>query len=249
VVGLYHQARGLALSGSQAARPLLQLSFNLYARAQDDPERLARAHRVVNYALARGSGAIAAIWLVFPEETVRLLLGEAWLPAAAMLRWLALYGVLFPLSMSAKQLLLARGEAIATVRVRLAQALVFLPGVALAAANGSVAGVVVALTGASALGLALANHANARSLETRLRSALAAPLLAAAATWLGFDVLARAGLAAAIPWPLRPLLASLAFGLLLLLVERRTLVAELRGLRGALRGGVPGRVGAEPPVR
>src|SRR5204863_9494377 len=40
VVGLYHQARQVALSGVQAGRPVLQLAFNLYARVQDDRERL-----------------------------------------------------------------------------------------------------------------------------------------------------------------------------------------------------------------
>ena len=90
--------------------------------------------------------------------------------------------------MSSKQLLLARAEAIKTVHVRLAQALVFLPGVAAAAVMGSVTGVVVALTASALVGIALANHYNAKVLETRLRSALVAPLLACVATWLGFEL-------------------------------------------------------------
>ncbi len=235
VVGLYYQARQVALAGVQAARPVFQLSFNLYTRTQGDRERLARAHQLVNYCLARGAVAFATAWLIFPDESIRLLLGQTWLPAGAMLRWLAIYAALYPISLSSKQLLLARGEGLLTVRVRLAQALAFLPGAGAAAAAGSVAGVVAAITAATAVGFALANHYNARVIETRLRSALVAPLLAGAATWAGFALLAGGGLAAELPWRCRPFLPPLVFGLLLLCVERRTLVSEIGFLLRALR--------------
>jgi PST family polysaccharide transporter len=243
VVGLYHQARYLALAGSEAARPLFQLSFNLYARTQQDPEQQARSHRFVNYCLARGAAAVATVWLVFPEESVRLLLGEAWLPASSMLRWLAIYAILVPISMSANQLLLARGEAIKTVHVRLAQALVFLPGVAAAAALGSVPGLVVALTAAALVGIGIANRYNAQLLETRLRSALVPPLLACVATWLGCELLIRSGITSALAWPIRPFLAPLGFALVLLLIERRRLLRQAGFLLRALQEG--GREGFE----
>jgi PST family polysaccharide transporter len=247
VVGLYHQARFVSMAGIQAARPVFQLSFNLYTRTQGDLGRIARAHQLVNYCLARGAAALAAVWLVFPEEAIRLLLGETWLPASPILRALAIYATLLPLSMNAKGLLLARGEGLATVRVRLAQAVVFLPGVGAAAAAGSVTAVVAAITVATALGLGLANHYNARALDTRLRSALAAPALACAATWAGFALLARVGLAAEIPWPCRPFLPSLAFALLLLLLERRTLIGEIGYLIRALRPIAPAALDIEAP--
>jgi O-antigen/teichoic acid export membrane protein len=235
VVGLYHQARYLALAGSEAARPLFQLSFNLYARTQQDPEQQARSHRLVNYALARGAAAVATAWLVFPEESVRLLLGEAWLPASSMLRWLAIYATLVPIAMSSNQLLLARAQAVKTVHVRLAQALVFLPGVALAAAMESVPALVVALTASALVGIGIANHFNARVLRTRLRSALAAPLLACVATWLGFELLIRSGITAALAWPIRPFLAPVGFALVLLLIEPRKLTTEAGFLLRALQ--------------
>jgi O-antigen/teichoic acid export membrane protein len=234
VVGLYFQARQVALAGVQAVRPVFQLSFNLYARSQGDRERLARAHQLVNYCLARGAAALATTWLIFPDESIRLLLGQTWLPASSMLRWLAIFAALYPISLSSKQLLLASGEGLLAVRVRLVQALAFLPGVCAAAAAGSVAGVVAAVTAASAVGFALANHYNARVIETRLRSALVTPLLAGAAT-CGFALLAGGGLAAQLPWRCRPFLPPLVFGLLLLCVERRTLVSEIGFLLRTLR--------------
>ncbi len=247
VVGLYHQARTVALAGTQAARPLLQLSFNLYARNQEDLERQARSHRFVNYWLARGAGAVATVWLVFPEESVRLLLGDAWAPASPMLRWLAIYSALLPISMSAKQLLLARGEAVKTVHVRLAQALVFLPGVGVAAAKGSVSGVVVALTVATVVGVGLANHYNGKALETRLRSALVAPFLAAVATWLGFELLIRSGIPSTLPWQSRPFLPPFAFAFVLLLMEGRTLVTQIGFLLRALQGAALEKLKVEAP--
>ena len=233
VVGLYFQAHQVALAGVQAARPVFQLSFNLYARTQGDREQLARAHQLVQYCLARGAAAVATAWLIFPDESIRLLLGPTWLPASSMLRWLAIYAALYPISLSSKQLLLALGEGLSTVRVRLAQALAFLPGVGAAVAVGSVAGVVAAVTAATVVGFALANHYNARVIETRLRKALLAPLLAGAATWAGFALLA--GVAAELPWQCRPFLAPLVFAILLLCVERRTLIREIGFLLRSLR--------------
>lgn len=165
-----------------------------------------------------------------------MLLGDGWLSASPLLPWLAIYATLLPISMSSKQLLLARAEAIKTVHVRLAQALVFLPGVAAAAVMGSVRGVVVALTASALVGIALANHYNAKVLETRLRSALVAPLLACVATWLGFELLIRSGITSALAWQLRPFLPPLGFGLVLLLIERRKLVTQAGFLLRALQG-------------
>jgi hypothetical protein len=152
-----------------------------------------------------------------------------------MLRWLGLYAILLPLSMSAKQLLMARGEAMTTVRVRLAQALVFLPGVAAAAALESVIGVVAAVTAATAVGVGLANRYNAKVLDTGLRFALVAPSLACASTWAGFALLEQTGLASKFPWQIKPFLPPVVFCLVLLLAERRTLLREMAFLLGALR--------------
>jgi PST family polysaccharide transporter len=76
--GLYHQARLLSETGLIATRPLFPMVFNLYARVQDDPSRLARSFSIVNYFLARATCAGAVVLLVFPGETVQLLLGDDW---------------------------------------------------------------------------------------------------------------------------------------------------------------------------
>ena len=91
VLGLFHQARLFSEIGPMALRAVNQLAFNLYSRVQDEGERLARAAGLVNYFLVRASFAVASVFLVFPEPAIRILLGEAWVGAAPMLRWLALY--------------------------------------------------------------------------------------------------------------------------------------------------------------
>ena len=75
--GLYSQARFVAEVGNVATRPLGQLGLNLYSRLQDQPARLARSYELVNYFLARLTLLGGSVLLVFPHETVRVLLGEA----------------------------------------------------------------------------------------------------------------------------------------------------------------------------
>ena len=93
-VGLYHQARYLALAGTEAARPLFHLSFNLYARTQQDHERQARSHRFVNYCLARrrcGAGdRLAGVSRGLGPAAP----GDGWLAASPLLPWLAIYAAL-----------------------------------------------------------------------------------------------------------------------------------------------------------
>jgi len=234
VVGLYHQARTIATAGMLAARPVFQLSFNLYSRVQDDRVRLARAHQIVNYWVARGGIALATVWLISPDEATRLLLGESWSAASAVLRPLAIYSALLPIAMSANQLLMARGAGRLAVRVRIAQAVVYLPGVVAASVLGSVSGVVAAASASTIAGIALADHYNRMALETRLLAALAAPAVACAATWAGFALLAHHAIIPAIPWPCRPLLPPFVFALLLLLVERRALIDQIAFLLSSM---------------
>ena len=106
---------------------------------------------------------------------------------------------------------------------------------------------VAAITVATAVGCALANYYNARMVETQLRRVLVAPSLAGAATWGVFALLARAGLVAAIPWPCRPFLPPIVFGLLLLGVERRALLREIGFLLRALRPIAPAPLDVEAP--
>lgn len=240
-LGLYHQANYVATVGQLALRPIFSLSFNLYSRLQDAGRRLARAYGLVNYFIARVLFGLAVAFLIFPEETIRLLMGDEWRDGGRYLRILSVYSVVLPLSISMRQLLFSRGEPIKNVWVRLIQAAVYLPGVAIAGFLDSVVGVAAALVVSAIVAFAALAAFNARIVAGELLSILGVPILASGATWFAVDALRASGALADVPWQLLPALPPALFGLLLLLGERRKLFREamfvLRQLRPAARGG------------
>jgi PST family polysaccharide transporter len=234
-LGFYNQARFLAETGQIVGAPLMQLTFNLYSRLQGEPERLARSSDMVNFFLVRVVFAGLATLLVFPDETVRLLLGAEWVESAPLLWWLAVYAGLLPVFDNMKQLLYGRGAVAANVWLRVAQLVLFVPGILAGAWLGSVAVVAATLTGITVLGVGVAAYLNRDLRGEGLLALFGRPALALAATWLGLAALARAGLLAPVPWFALPFLPPLAYALAILLLDRSRLLAEARFVREALR--------------
>jgi PST family polysaccharide transporter len=232
--GLYHQARFLSEAGVLATRPLSQLSFNLYARVREEPPRLARSFEIVNYFLIRVIFAGAVVLLVYPDETLRVLLGDEWLEASPLLRWLGLYAGLLPVFMNLRQLFNGLGEVMRNVRINLLQLLVFAPAVLAACLAGSLNGVAAGLLGSTLLGLSVAWWYSGDLVERRPLRLLATPAAAVAVTVAGF--LGAAAWLEAVPWYLRPLLPPLSFLAIVLAVERTTLIREVGYLMTQLRG-------------
>ncbi len=245
-VGLYHQARFLAETGTLAARPLNQPAFNLYARLRDDPVRLARAYSIVNYFLIRVVFAGVAVLLIYPEPVVLLLLGPDWIQAAPILQCLGIYAGLLPLFDNMRTLLYARGHVITNVRLRLAQLAVFLPGIFIASTIGSLNGVALSLFAAIVVGVSLAWFYNREILRGNAWRLYATPVLAlvlSVAFFAGAD-----GAGWMLDWPgwLLPFLPAIGFWLLVVLLDRKSLVHELRYLRQQFRVGGNQREGASP---
>lgn len=234
-LGLYDRSVFLAETGALALRPVSQLVFNLSARLQGDPRRLARAQELVAFGTLRVSVAGALALAIFPEATIRLLLGADFVDAAPTLRWLSVYAAVLPLAETLKSLLLASGGAGVHARIRLAQLAVLAPGIAFAAARGSAAGVAAVLSATWVLGTVLAAYAVRQRAPWSARL-LAAPLVGAAAVAAVTAAADREGLLAALPDAVLPFLPPLAFAALIGLLERRYLLGELRYLRDQLRG-------------
>jgi len=232
--GLYHQARFLSEAGVLATRPIAQLSFNLYARVSDDPVRLSRSYEIVNFFLIRVIFVGAVVLLVYPDETVRLLLGEKWLAASPLLRWLGLYAGALPVFMNLRQLFNGLGEVMRNVRINFLQLLVFAPAVLIACYAGSLAGVAAALMGSTLLALAMAWLYSGDLIARRPWRLLGTPAVAVALTAAG--LIASASWLSAVPWYLRPPLASAVYLLVVLAVERTTLIREVGYLLTQLRG-------------
>lgn len=234
-LGLYNQARVLAETGSVAMRPLSPLTFNLYSRLQDDPPRLSRAYGIVNYFLARIVFAGAVVLLVYPAPTIRLLLGDEWIPAAPLLRWLALYAALLPIFENMKTVLYGRGAVREVVWVRVAQLALFVPGVLAASLLGSVGAVAASLLAVTAAGALWVQRANRGTIERGMARVLVVPALCCGAVAAGFGGLAWSGFSPSLPFWALPFLPALAYGGLLLLVERGRLLSEFLYLRGLLQ--------------
>ncbi|MBW2275504.1 MAG: oligosaccharide flippase family protein [Deltaproteobacteria bacterium] len=234
-LGLYNQARTLSESGYIAARPVTQLAFNLYSRLQDDPPRLARGFSLVNHFLVRLLFLGVATLLVYPQQTIRLLLGDDWLGAAPILGWLALYAGFFPLFENLKWLLYGRGMAARVVWLRLVQLLLFLLGIALAIALDDVHVVAMTLLWTVLLGVVLAWRMNGELLRGTLGPIFLGPCLVLAATVALFWLPPVAERLALLPFWLLPFLPPAVYAGLTLLAERTSLLRELRLLAGLLR--------------
>jgi O-antigen/teichoic acid export membrane protein len=233
--GLYHQARLLTETGVVAMRPFFPMVFNLYARVQDDRPRLSRSFSIVNYFLARVTCAGAVVLLVFPAETVRLLLGDAWVGTAPLLRWLALYTALLPVLSNFRQLLSGTGRVSRNARIAAQQLLLFVPAVVGSALLGSAQGVAASLVIVTLVGLVLAWRASVDLLDTLPVHLLLTPAALVGGTAALFGALQALGVVGHIAWFLRPFLPALAYGAGLLALEHALLRRELVYLRGQLK--------------
>jgi PST family polysaccharide transporter len=233
-VGLYQQARSLAETGLLVARPMSQLTLNLYSRVQDDPERLGHSFQVVNYFLVRLMFAGAAVLLVFPEQTIQLLLGADWVSAAPTLRWLGLYAGILPVFGNAMQLLYGRGALGDNIRLRAVQVVLLALGIAAAVGSESAQGVAIALLATTGVGLWLSLYFNRDVLAGRLGMIFVTPSLSLGLAVAAMLLLERWLDLASLPLVLVVPLPFLAFGAVLLPLERGRLLRELAYLRGHL---------------
>lgn len=237
-LGFYNQARFLSEGALIAARPFGRLSFNLYSRLQDDPARLGRAYELINTFLVRLVFAGSATLLVAPEPTIRLLLGQEWMEAAPILRWLALHAGLLPLFENMKELLYGRGEVGRSVFLRVVQLGVFSVGIGAGVLLDETIWVAAGLLATTVVGVLLAARSTRELRTSGLAPLLAVPGLSlvagSAAAWLALQ-----GPLAGLPWALWPFVPPIFYGLLLALLEGRKLLRQLRYLRAIARGQAP----------
>ena len=237
VLGLFHQARLFSEIGPMALRAVNQLAFNLYSRLQDESERLGRAVGLANYFLVRASFGVASAFLVFPEPAIRILLGEEWVAAAPMLRWLGLYVGLVPALENCQWLLYARGQMIRGVQLRLIQIGVFAPALLAAVLLDDATGVAAAMSLSTLVALSVAVWFNRGVLgrgAVRVFLTPSVALLAAASLCVALDA---AGALEKLPAPLLPILPPMVFAALLLLTERDTLFRQVAYLRAQFAQG------------
>lgn len=252
VLGLFHQARVFSDIAPLALNSVNQLAFNLYSRLQNESQRLARAAGLVNYFLVRASYAVASVFLVFPEQAIRIPLGEAWVGAAPMLRWLGLYVALVPALGNLQWLLYARLQMGRNVQLRLVQLGFFVPAVLAAGLLGNATGVAAAVSGSTLVALGVAIWFTRDVFGASAVRVFVAPTAALVAAASACAALGAFGALSRVPTLLLPALPPLLFAALVLLTERETLFREVAYLRVQFsqraESGEPPEVEAPDPV-
>lgn len=240
-VGLYDRSRFIADFGPLAATPVTRVTFNLYSRLQEQPARLARAFSLVNFLLVRLFLAWAVVLIVYPEQTLRLLLGADWIPAADALRVLGLYAAVFPVLQNMQILLYTQARAFVNVRVQLVQVAVLVPGLLAGAYLQSLAAVAASLLVSYVVATALSWRALGDVVRRAGLRLYGPPLAALAGTLAVLTGLGRLEGFASVPWWALPVAPPLVFGALILAMDRGTLLQEVRYLRRQLlsRPGAP----------
>jgi O-antigen/teichoic acid export membrane protein len=233
-LGLYHQARYVSEIGTLAVRPIQQLCYNLYCRLQGQRAPLVRACGIVNYFLVRVSYAAAVLFIAFPEEIIRVLLGEAWIESSDFLRCLGFYAALLPLLDNLQWLLYASGRMQENIRLRLIQIPVLLLVFLASALTGNPVVMALAVVLSAAASTLMAGWYTREILRGTIAWIIGIPSVAFLGT-LGICLALREwGVLQPVPAILMPAIPPVLFVALLLLLERAEIFRQLGYLRRQL---------------
>ncbi len=194
-VGVVNLAR--TILDAALRQPLLMLSrvqLRVSGRVQDDPARLASSVETALFASAGLAFIPAALLLVVADRLIQLLLGDAWLGAVPVIRFLSLAFAAYALLLPATSALKALGDSWTALTVNL-----LLTGIALLVTLALAEWLAVMSFGLAMLlavpaGAALALHRASRVIDFRAAPQVlpvaAAALVAASIAWLMLQTLA-----------------------------------------------------------
>lgn len=238
-LGLFHQAKYLAMLPQSALAPAsMQVAVSTYSKVREDRARLGHAFDLVQYVVLRVVPLAGLALALFPEELLSAMYGARWLPAAPALRVLGVYATLSPILESYRSFTLALERWRALRWSSLAQLAVLVIALAILAPRHGTVGAAVATCLVPVTGLLVLGLGVTRRLAPGRRGTLGPVLLAipaALAAGLGVQRLLGPGGGAAL-LALKLAAAALAYGLALLVVERRALLARAGYLRARAVG-------------
>jgi O-antigen/teichoic acid export membrane protein len=126
------------------AMPLQAVFYSAYARLQTDRLRLSQAYYRLNSMIVRFGFLFALVLVLVAPEFVQLLLTDKWLPMVNTFRLMIVYTLLDPLVVTAGNLTVAMDQPQSLTRVKVLQAIVFIPSVILFASLWGIDGIAVA---------------------------------------------------------------------------------------------------------
>lgn len=127
-LGYYSRAYEYATYSQRIiANPVMSVFHATFARVQADRPTLSRAFYRSSSLMIYSGGLFSLLFILTAPEFIPLFLGQQWRPMQTTFQLMIVYVLLEPLSMSARNLLMAIGQPQQVLRARLVQTAVFLP--------------------------------------------------------------------------------------------------------------------------
>ena len=217
------------------ANPLIVVFTPIFARLQRDRVQLSRAFSRAAYAVIRIGCLVAGMFGAVMPEFIDLVIGEKWRPMLWTFRIMVIYAAIDPFMILVSSAFLVTGYPRELTRIRVIQAVVFVPAMVAGAAFWGINGVAVAADVMLIIGAWVALRPLRRLVDFSIvRLALwpaiaftIATLAAAGVEWQWQEISIESGL-------LKPLLFGAVFAGLLLCVERRDYIEASRWAARAL---------------
>lgn len=178
-LGFYSKSYEFALYPRRVVSdPIAQVLFPVFARAQDDRQRLSKAYFRISSLVIRVGFLLAGNLALAAPSLIMFLLGTKWTPMTLTFQLMVVYTLLDPLLAVSGNLVNAVGHPEFATRARIAQSIFFVPAVVLGAYWGGIRGVALATDVMLLLGLGLLLYQSRRLVDVSFRKMLAGPLLA-----------------------------------------------------------------------
>jgi O-antigen/teichoic acid export membrane protein len=218
---------------------IASVTGTLYARYQNSREDLSAAFRRALRFILRSTLPISLLLAVEAPAIVLLLLGEDWLPIVQILRGLLLYSLCRPIQDDINALLRSVGDPKRIIRYYGTQAAVLLFATPFLALRFGVEGAALSMSVAASVAIIVALRSCSAHVDVPWLKTLGPPVLAGG-TALSIRILILP--LTEVHSPIVGTIAGgctllLTYGIVLLLLERRTLINEMKTLYTAIRTG------------
>jgi len=222
------------------ASPLSTVSLSMYAELKDDTIRLSKAFFRVNALMVRSGFYIAGILALIAPEFIRLLLTEKWLPMLSAFRWMLVYTLLDPMTITMTNLFTAIGIPEKITNIRIIQVIVMLISMVVLGPTLNITGVALSVDLMMVVGIILIIRLARKYVQFSSIRLFLAPSIAVV---IGITLAQFASLVPGIvgsDWrtaAVKMILFTLVFGVLLVWMERD----EIPLILGMIKNTLPAR--------
>jgi PST family polysaccharide transporter len=208
------------------AQSVNKVAGGTYAEVAKERKRLSQAFFRTNALLVRSGFYLAGILALIAPESIRLLLGDKWLPMLDAFRLMLVFTLFDPIKMTVSNLFLAVGKPEEVVRARAIQLAVMLIGLFALGPRWGIAGVALAVDVMLVIGIAILLQQSRKYVDFSLRALFLVPGIGVVLSM----ILARAAIAIpgilGSPWRtglMKVSVFTILYGATLFALERRQL--------------------------